>query len=70
LVASLTSDGALRKTFELIATHGPAQGDLEPLFARLDADPRGALDGIHDLANMPLEQEPRSVRDELDAVTK
>jgi NAD(P)-dependent dehydrogenase (short-subunit alcohol dehydrogenase family) len=70
LVASLTSDSALRKTFELVATHGPAHDDLEPLFARLDADPRGALDGIHDLTNMPLEHEPQSVRDELDTVMK
>jgi uncharacterized protein YbjT (DUF2867 family) len=70
LVASLTSNGALRKTFELVATRGPAPDDLESLFARLDADPRVALDAVHDPANMPLNQEPPSVRDELDAVTK
>lgn len=39
LVASLTSDGTRNKSFELVATKGPAQGDLEPLFAALDADP-------------------------------
>ena len=42
LVASLTSEAALRKSVELVATHGPAQPDLEPLFAALDADPPGA----------------------------
>jgi len=41
LVASLTSNQALRKTFELIATEGVVQPDLEPLFAALDADPPG-----------------------------
>lgn len=34
LVRSLTSDSALRKTFELVATTGPAQDDLDMLFAR------------------------------------
>ena len=68
LVASLTSEAALRKSFELVATHGPAQPDLEPLFAALDADPPGELDAVHDLANMPLAKEPQQVRDDLDAV--
>jgi len=66
LVSSLGSDHALRRTFELIATTGPAQDDFDALFAPLDADPRGALDGVHDMGNMPLEDEPRSVRDDLD----
>ena len=39
LVASLTSETALRKTFELVAVKGPAQHDLAPLFAALEADP-------------------------------
>ena len=39
LVASLTSESALRKTFELVAVRGPAQHDLAPLFAALEADP-------------------------------
>jgi uncharacterized protein YbjT (DUF2867 family) len=68
LVASLISDGALRKTFELVATHGPAQQDLEGLFAALDPDPADALDAVHDIANMPLAQEPQQVRNELHAV--
>jgi uncharacterized protein YbjT (DUF2867 family) len=68
LVASLTADHALRKSFELVATQGPAQPDLEALFAGLDADPPAALNGVHDVANMPLHKEPKQVRDDLDAV--
>ena len=68
LVASLTSDAALRKSFELVATQGPAQQDLEALFAGLDADPPRALDAVHDVENMPLQKEPQRVRDDLDAV--
>ena len=68
LVRSLTSRQALRKTFELIATSGPAPDDFDALFAPLAADPQGALDGVHDMANMPLEDEPRPVRDDLDVV--
>jgi uncharacterized protein YbjT (DUF2867 family) len=68
LVRSLGSDQALRKTFELVATRGPAPDDLDALFAPLDADPQGALDGVRDAANMPLRGEPRRVRDDLDAV--
>ena len=67
LVCSLTSDHALRKTFELVAVAGPAQDDLAALLAPLDADPPGTLDGVRDLANMALADEPRRVRDDLDA---
>ena len=69
LVRSLTSPQADRKTFELVATAGAAQQDFEPLFGALDADPPGSLDAVHDTANMPLEQEPQRVRDDLDAVS-
>jgi uncharacterized protein YbjT (DUF2867 family) len=68
LVASLTSDSALRKSFELVATKGSAQSDLEAEFAQLDADPPDGLDAVHDMANMPLQKEPPRVRDDLDAV--
>jgi uncharacterized protein YbjT (DUF2867 family) len=70
LVASLTSDGALRKSFELVATHGPAQQDLDAEFVPLDADPPGALDAVHDLTNMPLQDEPQRVRRDLDSVKR
>ena len=67
LVRSLTFDQALRKTFELVAAAGPAQADLAPLFAPLEAD-QGTLDGVHDMANMALADEPQRVRDDLQAV--
>ncbi len=69
LVASLASDRALRKTFELVAAQGAAQHDLDAEFARLDVDPPGALDAIHDLPNMPLPDEPQGVRHDLEAVS-
>ena len=68
LVASLTSDAALRKSFELVATKGPAQGDLDALFTPLHADAPGAVDAVRDLDNMPLSKEPQRVRDDLEAV--
>jgi uncharacterized protein YbjT (DUF2867 family) len=68
LVRSLSSDHALRKTFELVAVTGPALHDFDALFAPLEADPKGALDGVQDIANMPLKEEPQRVRDDLAAV--
>ena len=59
---------ALRKTLELVAETGPAQEDLDTVFAPLQADPAGALDGVMDLPNQPLDQEPKRVIDELNAV--
>lgn len=62
LVACVTSQAALGKTFELVSEPGPAQDDLEPLFAALRADEPGKLDGVLDEDNMPLESEPAQVR--------
>ena len=67
-VRSLTSETALRKTFELVAEKGPAPANFDALFATLDADAPGALDGVRDMSNQPLEDEPKRVRDDLDAV--
>jgi uncharacterized protein YbjT (DUF2867 family) len=67
LVHSLTSKHALRKTFELIAAAGPAPVDFDALFTPLDADRPDALDAVHDMGNMPLENEPQRVRDDLSA---
>jgi uncharacterized protein YbjT (DUF2867 family) len=68
LVRSLTSEQALRRTFELVAESGPAQDDFDALFAPLEEDPPGAMDGVRDMANQPIEEEPQHVRDDLDAV--
>jgi uncharacterized protein YbjT (DUF2867 family) len=68
LIASLNSDHALGKTFELVAEAGPAQDDVHPLFGALDADLEGSLDGVGDMANMPADGEPQGVRDEINAL--
>lgn len=68
LVSSLTSQVALRKTFELVAETGSEQVDLDPLFAALDVDATNAVDGAHDLANMILEDEPPSVIRDLETL--
>ena len=65
---SLGSDQALRKTFELVAEAGPAPEDFDALFAPLDADPEGAIDGVRDTADMPFADEPQRVRDDLNAM--
>jgi uncharacterized protein YbjT (DUF2867 family) len=69
LVSSLTSGEALTKTFELVATKGLAQEDLNALFAALDPDSKDGLDGVRDMPNQPLEQEPQRVKDDLLAVS-
>lgn len=68
LVGSLHSPAAERKTLELVAETGPAQTDLEPLFAALEPDPAGSLDGVLDTNVKPLAQEPAVVRDRLAAL--
>ncbi|MDB5317511.1 MAG: NAD-dependent epimerase/dehydratase [Rhodospirillales bacterium] len=69
LVRSLTSAAALRKTFELVAEIGAESDDFDALFAFLDADAPRALDAVRDLPNMPLDEEPQSIRDELAALS-
>ena len=68
LVHSLISNRATRKTFELVAATGSAPEDFDQLFAPLAADPPDALDGVHDTPNMPLNDEPQRVRDDLNAM--
>ncbi len=68
LVDSLGCPEALRKTFELVAEHGPAQLDLKPLFAALDADMPGSIDGVRDTANLPLAEEPAAIREDLQSI--
>jgi hypothetical protein len=65
LVRSLSSPAAIRKTFELVAEHGPATTNFDAAFARLDADPASSVDGVRDVANLPASAEPATVRDDL-----
>lgn len=69
LVQSLSAPGAANKTLELVAEMGRAQENLEPLFAALDRDASGALDAIHDAANLPLEREPERFTQDLVRLT-
>jgi uncharacterized protein YbjT (DUF2867 family) len=69
LVNGLSSDAARAKTFELVAERGPAQKNLEHLFAALDADAAGAFDAVRDPANMALGDEPAQVREDLEQLS-
>lgn len=65
LVDSLTSEAADRVTLELVAERGPAQVDLEPVFAALDMDDADSIDGVRDQKNLPVDREPASVQADL-----
>jgi len=65
LVRSLGSEAARNKTFELVAERGPATSDFDSLFGALDADVPGALDAVRDSHNLPLDDEPAAVQDDL-----
>ena len=67
LVHALTAAQASRRTFALVAEAGGAPGDFGALFAPLDADADGALDGVRDADNMPLSGEPAGVLADLEA---
>jgi hypothetical protein len=67
-VRSLGSGDAEGKTFELFAERGPAPEDFDALFAPLQADPPGALDAVYDPPNMPVEEEPPRVQDDLQRI--
>src|SRR5271169_2706090 len=70
LVHSLCSDPALRKTLELVATKGTAQKNLDDLFAALDPDLENGFDGVRDMPNQPLEDEPQRVKDDLHTLSE
>ncbi|MFJ5329065.1 SDR family oxidoreductase [Pectobacterium versatile] len=65
LVASLTDNAAINKTFELVAERGSAQANLTPLFAALAADRAEKNDGIFDIDNMAEALEPAHVKEAL-----
>lgn len=67
LVEAISDQAAMNTTLELVAETGPAQYDLTPLFERLEKD--STIDGVHDAENLPVDQEPDPVRQNLEAVT-
>jgi uncharacterized protein YbjT (DUF2867 family) len=69
LIHSLSSEAARAKTFELVAERGPAQKNLEPLFAALEPDVADAIDAVRDTDNMPLMGEPAQVRADLETLS-
>ncbi|MER6073643.1 NAD(P)H-binding protein [Streptomyces sp. NPDC001817] len=68
LVEALTAPHATGRTLALVAENGPAPEILGPQFEALAQDAAGALDRVGDQANMPLDQEPAPVREDLAAV--
>jgi uncharacterized protein YbjT (DUF2867 family) len=70
LVDSLTSPAADHLTFELVAERGPEQDSLEPLFAAVAKDPVGAVDGVGDRDNLPVDSEPADVHADLREVAR
>jgi uncharacterized protein YbjT (DUF2867 family) len=69
LVDSLASEAADHLTFELVAERGAEQADLEPVFAALDKDPVGKINGVRDEGNMPASSEPRGVLADLSSLS-
>jgi uncharacterized protein YbjT (DUF2867 family) len=65
LIRSLLTDTAAGKTFELYATSGQETTDWNGLFGTAVPDAVGALDGVQDTNNLPLDEEPALVREDL-----
>ncbi|ATA20774.1 uncharacterized protein YbjT (DUF2867 family) [Gibbsiella quercinecans] len=70
LVSALSNDAAKNKTFELVAVRGKAQQDLTPLFADLRTDNPQKNDGVLDMDNMPLSEEPECIINEINLNSK
>ncbi|WP_312714805.1 SDR family oxidoreductase [Corynebacterium flavescens] len=68
LIHSLVTDSARGKTFELIAREGQQQTNWDELFAPLQADQSGDLDGALDPQNLPVENEPQTIQTDLNAI--
>jgi uncharacterized protein YbjT (DUF2867 family) len=65
LIRSLLTDTAAGKTFEVYATSGQETTDWNGLFGTVVPDAVGALDGVRDTNNLPLDEEPAPVREDL-----
>jgi uncharacterized protein YbjT (DUF2867 family) len=65
LVHAITEPDAVGKTFELISGPGAADADWTAMFAALDADPVGGIDGVRDANTLPVADEPAAVQQDL-----
>lgn len=65
LVSALTCEAAKNKTFELFAEQGKEQESFNPLFEALQVDSPQKNDGILDINNMPLADEPDGIINDL-----
>ncbi|OZG55545.1 NAD-dependent dehydratase [Bifidobacterium tissieri] len=65
LVDALGCGDAVGKTLELVAERGEEQADLTPLFAALERDTPGNLDGVRDEDNFPPSDQPQRVLTDL-----
>lgn len=65
LVGALGCEDADHKTLELVAERGPAQEQLDPLFAALEPDDPNRIDGVHDEENFPDCRQPKRVREDM-----
>lgn len=64
-IEALLSDSAIGKTFEVFSGPGEATSDWASLFGTAQPDAAGAIDAVKDSANMPLQDEPRTVQEDL-----
>ena len=69
LVSSLGSDARGRQDVRARRRARPGTHDLDPLFAALEPDPPGALDGVHDSREHAAGRRTPRVRADLDAGT-
>ncbi len=65
LVEAVRTPAAAGRTLELFSGPGEPVDDWPEAFATLEADTSDRLDGVHDLAGLPLAEEPASVREDL-----
>ena len=65
LLEGITTPSGARRTVEVFSTTGSPVTDFETLFAATRPDEPGALDGVLDTNNVPLEEEPEQVRDDI-----
>lgn len=74
-IAQVLLEGAIdpsraRRTVEIFSTAGAPVTDFEALFAATRADEPGALDGVLDTGNVPLDEEPDSVQEDISGLRR